>query len=365
MLLFLCGDVMLGRGIDQILPHSCDPTLYESYVRDARRYVRLAEEANGPIEQPVDFDYVWGDALDELKRARPDVRVINLETSITTSDDHWPRKGIHYRMHPENVRCVSAAGVDCCSLGNNHVLDWGYAGLAETLRTLDEAGIQSAGAGPDAEHAGQPAALEVPDRGRVLVYAFGSPTAGVPLKWAAARNRPGVNLLPDLSEQSAARVAGRIALQKRRNDIVVVSIHWGPNWGYGCPPEQVRFAHRLVDGGVNVVHGHSSHHVKGLEVYRGGLILYGCGDFLNDYEGIGGYEALRPDLTLMYFPTVDPAGRGLTGLRLVPMQIRRFRLNRVSAADAGWLADVLNREGRQFGTSVRLHDDTTMTVHWR
>src|SRR5947208_16970240 len=88
--MFLCGDVMTGRGIDQVLPHPGNPVLYESYIRDARDYVQLAERVNGPIPRPVSFSYIWGDALSELERAGTDGRIINLETSITTSEAHWP-----------------------------------------------------------------------------------------------------------------------------------------------------------------------------------------------------------------------------------------------------------------------------------
>src|SRR5262249_15530203 len=152
-----CGDVMTGRGIDQILPHPGDPVLYERHVRDARDYVRLAEAVSGPISRPVDLAYVWGDAIEEMRRA--DVRIVNLETSVTTSDDPWPGRGIHYRMHPANVGCLTAAGIDCCCLANNHVLDWGHPGLEETLRVLDGAGIARAGAGRDAAEAAWPASL--------------------------------------------------------------------------------------------------------------------------------------------------------------------------------------------------------------
>jgi hypothetical protein len=143
--LFLCGDVMTGRGIAQVLPHPSDPRLYEPSVASATRYVELAERANGPIVRPVDFAYVWGDALDELERAHPDARIIDLETSVTTSDQRWD-KGIHYRMHPANVPCLTAARIDCCVLSNNHVLDWGYAGLVETIETLRRAGLRRSAA---------------------------------------------------------------------------------------------------------------------------------------------------------------------------------------------------------------------------
>ena len=76
--LFLFGDVMTGRGIDQALPHSVNPVLYEPYVRDAREYVRLGEKSHGAIRRPLRFDYIWGDALRELDGAKVDLRIANL-----------------------------------------------------------------------------------------------------------------------------------------------------------------------------------------------------------------------------------------------------------------------------------------------
>src|SRR5690606_9624668 len=134
--LFLCGDVMLGRGVDQILPHSAPPTLFEPYVKSAVEYVRLAERAWGRSDEPEGFEYGWGDALAALERVGPAARIINLETAVTADGEPWPRKGIHYRMHPGNVPVLTAAGIDVAVLANNHVLDWGHAGLAETLRAL-------------------------------------------------------------------------------------------------------------------------------------------------------------------------------------------------------------------------------------
>src|SRR5262252_6689064 len=144
--LLLCGDVMTGRGIDQVLPCPVNPVLYEPYLRDAREYVELAETVHGPISRPVSFDYIWGDALEELERAEVDSRIVNLETAITSAEEAWPKE-INYRMHPANIGCITAARIDCCCLANNHVLDWGYAGLDETIATLDKAGVAHAGAG--------------------------------------------------------------------------------------------------------------------------------------------------------------------------------------------------------------------------
>jgi poly-gamma-glutamate capsule biosynthesis protein CapA/YwtB (metallophosphatase superfamily) len=359
---FLCGDVMSGRGIDQVLPHPVDPILYEPYVSDAREYVDLAEKAHGPIQRPVNFDYVWGEALQELDHARVDLRIINLETAITSAETHWPGKGIHYRMHPLNVDCLSAARISGCALANNHVLDWGYEGLSETLRTLDAAGVVHAGAGKDAEEAAAPAVISVSDKGRVLLFSFGSTSSGIPREWTATASRPGVNLLDDLSEATAVRVASEMRSLQQPADFLVASIHWGSNWGQEIPRHQIAFAHRLIEEGVSIVHGHSSHHVKAIEVFKGRLILYGCGDFLTDYEGIGGYEEFRGDLALMYVVELDPGTGELVSARLVAMQMRRFRLEHTSAADARWLTNFLNELGAPFGSQTRLDEDNSLVL---
>jgi len=354
---------MTGRGIDQILPHPGDPRLYEPYVFDARDYLRLAEAAHGPIRRRVAHHYLWGEALGELGAA--DVRIVNLETSITTSGNYWPGKEVHYRMHPQNTPCLTAAGIDCCTLANNHVLDWGYEGLAETLATLDQAGIKHAGAGSNAEEAESPAVLDVAGKGRVLVFSFGLATSGIPEEWAAGRTRPGVNLLEELSDRTSRRVAARMRQAEAPGDVVVASIHWGGNWGYEVPEAQIRFAHRLVEEGISLVHGHSSHHAKALELYRGQPILYGCGDFLTDYEGIRGHEVYRGDLAIMYFVRLDPSRGSLADLRLVPMQLRRFRLRRAMPKDVQWVQRMLHREAERFGTEVSLNPDNSLSVRPR
>ncbi len=362
--LFLCGDAMTGRGIDQALPHPVSPVLYEPYVRDAQEYVDLAEKANGPIRRPVTFDYIWGDVLQELDRAEVNLRIINLETAITSAETPWRGKGIHYRMHPRNIGCLSAARITACALANNHVLDWGYAGLSETLRTLAEAGIARSGAGENADEAAAPAVLNVPGKGRLLLFSFGSTTSGIPREWCATDSRAGENLLDDFSETTAARIANQMRQFQQPCDLLVASIHWGSNWGYDIPPQQIAFAHRLVEGGVAIVHGHSSHHVKAIEVFKGRLILYGCGDFITDYEGISGYESFRGDLALMYLVDLDSRSGELLSVRLVPMQMRRFRLEQTSAADARWLCNLLEQLGESFGTSAQPDGDNSLILEW-
>jgi poly-gamma-glutamate capsule biosynthesis protein CapA/YwtB (metallophosphatase superfamily) len=362
--LFLCGDVMTGRGIDQILPHPSKREIYESYMKSALRYVELAEQANGAIPRPVDYSHIWGDVLGELAERSPDRRIVNLETSVTTSDAP-AHKGINYRMHPKNVPCLSAARIDCCVLSNNHVLDWGVAGLLETLSTLRDARISTAGAGATDREAARPAVLELAGNRRILVFGFGAPSSGIPESWAAAGSRPGIRFLPDLSEKAAARVIEEIRAHRRAGDVVVASIHWGGNWGYEVPPRQREFARRLIDAGaVDVLHGHSSHHPKGVEVYHGRLILYGCGDFINDYEGISGYEKFRSDLVVAYFVALDATSGELVGLAMVPFRMARFRLQRANREEMTWLRDTLDRESRPFAARVVLTAKGSLALRW-
>jgi poly-gamma-glutamate synthesis protein (capsule biosynthesis protein) len=292
---------------------------------------------------------------------QPDARIINLETAVTRSNDR-ASKGINYRMSPENAECLVAAKIDCCVLANNHVLDWGRAGLLETLTTLQQLNVKATGAGRNDREARAPAVLNLA-KARLLIFSFGSTSSGIPLEWAATSDAPGINLLPDLRGTSALEVADQVMARRRPGDLVVVSIHWGSNWGYHIPDQQAILARALIDkAGVSIVHGHSSHHPRAIEIYRDRLILYGCGDFLNDYEGIPGYERYRDDLALMYFADLDPASGCLHALKLVPLQIKNFRLSIPPWPDIEWIQQILDRECQKFGTRVIFDAERQLVV---
>jgi len=361
--LALAGDVMLGRGIDQILPHPGDPVLHERSVTDARRYVELAEQVNGPVPHPVEPTWPWGASLAALERAAPDVRILNLETSITRSDRFAPGKAVHYRMSPDNLACLTAVRPDACTLANNHLLDLGREGLEETLDVLSAAGLATTGAGRDFEAAWTPAATPLEGGGRVLVCSMGAPSSGIPPSWAATGDRAGLAVLDEPLAEQAPVVLDRIRRWRRKGDRVVVSVHWGSNWGYAVDDDQVDLARALIDGGVDVVYGHSSHHPRPIEVYRDRPILYGCGDLINDYEGISGHEAYRGDLRLLYLVDLDRRTGALAGLRMLPMQTHRLRLRSASATDSEWLRSVLERTSHTPGQRVGLEPDGSLTLH--
>jgi poly-gamma-glutamate synthesis protein (capsule biosynthesis protein) len=157
------------------------------------------------------------------------------------------------------------------------------------------------------EQASAPAVFDA-GQGRVLLFAAATRSSGVPKEWAAGPGQAGVNRI-DLFQWNVQQIGAQVRAVKRAGDIAVLSLHWGGNWGYEVEKDQRQFAHRVIDeAGIDLVHGHSSHHPRGIEVYRNKAIIYGCGDLINDYEGITPRHAeFRSELTLMYFPTLDPA----------------------------------------------------------
>jgi len=363
--LLLAGDVMTGRGIDQVMPEPLPPVLYERWVKDAREYVRLAERVHGEIKAPVTVAYIWGDALTEMDRLRPDARIVNLETAVTLGSKPWPGKGIRYRMNPAHLRCLAAARIDACSLANNHVLDWGEQGLNDTLQALRRAGIASAGAGANIQQAQAPAILYQPRGARLLLFALATPSSGVPPDWQAQAQRAGIDFLPRLDEQAAQRLADRVRTHRRAGDIAIISMHWGENWVDEIPSEQRWFARRLIDlGAADVVHGHSSHHPLPMEVIEGKLVLHGCGDLINDYEGITPHTAHRADLVCLYGVTLDRATGRLVRLEIVPLQLRRFQLKHPPTALRQWLHHVLADGCEAMGTRIEVDSQGRWNVHW-
>ena len=203
----------------------------------------------------------------------------------------------------------------------------------------------------------------LPTRRGYLSFLSATVTSGIPRSWAATTDIPGVNLLTRLSEADALRAAEYIVSIKQPGDLAVVSLHWGSNWGYEIPAEQQLFARTLIDrANVSIIHGHSSHHAKAIEVYHKRLILYGCGDFLNDYEGIRGYEEYRSDLALMYFADIEPTTGNLAAFEIIPLQIRNFQLSRPSRQDIEWMQQTLQRECLRFGTGIALNPDGRLVL---
>jgi poly-gamma-glutamate capsule biosynthesis protein CapA/YwtB (metallophosphatase superfamily) len=258
-------------------------------------------------------DYPWGNTLPTLYRA--DWRFCNLECIISDRGIPWAehRKAFHFRSAAKNIAVLKGAHINAVSIANNHVMDYGYDALSEMLDILDEAGIVHSGAGLDSERASRLATTEV--RGlKIGILAF---TDNEP-DWEATPDHPGTFYVPtDLGDLRAKNLLDAVRRSRGQVDVLIVSAHWGSNWGYDPPSEHISFGHALVEAGADIVFGHSSHVFRAIEFYKDRPIFYGGGNFIDDYAVD---EVERNDQSFIY--VVEVTDRLPARVCLYPTMIR-------------------------------------------
>lgn len=288
--------------------------------------------------QTVAPAYPWGDTLPVLRRA--DLRIANLECVLADGGKPAPGKVFTFRTDLKNVRSLLLAQIDLVSLANNHVLDYGTDALQEMLPTLDRHGILHAGAGTDLTSAARPTVCRV---GGTAV-GFVAFTDNQP-DWEAAPGTPGVYYVPVTTHgQRVDQLLALLRRTKARVQLLIVSAHWGGNWGSDAPPEHRALARQLVEAGADVVFGHSPHVFRGVEVYRDRPIIYSAGDFVDDYA-VDPEE--RNDLSFIFLMETD--GGTPRALRLFPTIIAGFRV-RLAVRSARDTADRMARLCGDLGT---------------
>ncbi len=315
------GDAMLGRSVDERWAGS---------------------ESAGSTRDPAG---VWGTTLPALRGL--DGLVVNLECALSTRGERTPNRGYYFRADPAwAVPALEAAGTSFASLANNHLLDFGPTALADTVDHLADAGIAATGAGRDRAAAFEPAVASAGDLDVGVValtdqsrsYRADSDSAGT--AW--------LRLDPERPETRERVGAMLESVYRRDPDLVVASLHWGPNWEVRPSATQRRFARWLVDRGVDVVHGHSAHVLQGIEVYQGRPILYDLGDYVDDYvvkEGLHNDRSARVELAV-------EDGR-LDRLRVAPVEIVDERVRRASGDVAAWVRERVRTLSAEFGTTVK------------
>ena len=338
---------MLGLLIDQMFPqHVSEP--------DEARIVSSFQKAN-PTLTEYGPESPWGNTLPLLYSA--DLNFLNLETSATTHPTKWPNKVFNYRMHPDNINALQTARISYAGLANNHTLDFSERGLLETVKTVKKAGIAFAGAGETGDEATRPAVLQLPasdgkSKHDIHIWA----AADHPRDWAAV---PTFHFI-DYRQKTRQRLTDLLTKPTSNSTLKIFSVHWGPNYSWQPAQEIQDLAHFLIDEcGIDIIHGHSSHHVQGVEKYKGKLIIYGCGDFVDDYALIPGY---RNDLSAIWQVTVEEAkeseGRSLSlkELKVCPTKIERFAARALESQDDDfrWVNDKIATLSRELGTMVNL-----------
>ncbi len=311
--LAFAGDVMLGRLVNESL-------------------------AGGNYACP------WGDLLPVLRPV--DLFLVNLECALTARTQRWSDGGykpFYFRADPAAVATLQLGRVNFASLANNHIEDFGPEGLRDTLDVLDRAGIAHAGAGVHRSAAREPARLTV-DGTRIGVVAF----ADYPEEWRATATGPGINYTPvslDLEHFDDVRQA--LAAAREQADVVVFSIHWGPNMCARPTPDFRKFARAVIDAGADIFWGHSAHIVQGVEPRRGRLILYDTGDFIDDYA-VDDY--LRNDLSALFLVRLSPPV--VEELEVVPVRIEDMQVNLARGRERDWFIDRFRTRCAELGTEV-------------
>lgn len=285
------GDNMLGRAIQLTLPHQTPGDEDVTDTITAKEYLELAGVNN--IErikkQNANGSYLWGDLL--KYDFHEDLRIINIESACTTTIQQTYTK-IEYHTNIQNIPLIFKQfnRPYLLTMANNHALDMGRKAFEnETLPNVKNV----VGVGMNHFESTYPYLNK-----NIAVFGFATECSGTSRKWAATTHRSGVAWLPSISTKANVNQAFNIihkAFDKHdlEGKCIIITIHWGPNWSTYDDGQEYRqqLAYRLIDElGVSIIHGHSSHHIRGMEVYKGKFITYGAGDFVNDYEGISGHE---------------------------------------------------------------------------
>jgi poly-gamma-glutamate capsule biosynthesis protein CapA/YwtB (metallophosphatase superfamily) len=270
----LTGDVMVGRTLDSII------------------------SLKG-------YDYPWGNLLPLMKET--DLNIINLETTLTNNKIK-NNKTFNFRASPDKVKSLVNANVTIVNLANNHIMDYNKEGLLETIETLDKAGIQHIGAGKNFNEATNPV---VKHKNNISLGIFGL-TDNEP-QWKA-NSGSGINYIDINNKKDKETTLASIKELKEKTDIVIVTIHWGPNMQEKPSAKFIEFGHAMVDHGANIVHGHSAHILQGIEIYNNNLILYDTGDFVDDYVVD---PDLRNDLSAFFVIKVNQDG--ILNVDLIPV----------------------------------------------
>lgn len=320
MKLLFIGDVMIGRLVNELLTR----------------------------EAP---EFPWGNTLPLFHEA--DWRICNLECCLSDNGEPWPEKTFHFRSEAKNIAVLKAAGINAVSLANNHALDFGREALRDTLWTLDSAGIAHAGAGTNWYDASQPTVCEV----HGVRIAFISFTDNEP-EWAAADDQAGIFYVP-IGESASLEdeLLELVQTAKERNDFAIVAAHWGGNWGWTPPREQVLLGHRLIDAGADVVIGHSPHVFRGVEIYRSHPIVYSAGNFVDDYR-VDKVE--RNDWSFIFILETD--GLRFQRLRLHPTVIRLCQAWRAPNDESQVIAKKMLELCAALGTEVSTRDDGILEI---
>ncbi len=241
--------------------------------------------------------------------SKADLTVVNLETAITTRGTPPAGKAYAFRAPASALTALKGAGVDVVSIANNHGMDFGQVGLADSLAAGRDAGLPVVGAGVDEDAAFAPYVAQVHGRRVAVIGATQVLDSSLATAWTARPDQPGL-----ASAKDVERLVEQVRQTRTTADVVVVYLHWGTET-VSCATEAQRgLARRLADAGADVVVGSHAHVLLGGGWLGSTYVDYGLGNFV--FYARGGAAAETGVLTL----TVQ--GRRVTDAAWAPARIR-------------------------------------------
>ena len=285
--------------------------------------------------------YPWGDVLPLLKKN--DFNIINLETTITKSEKRV-FKVFNFKLDPDNIQSLVEANISLVNLANNHIFDFNEEGFVETTQLLDSKKIKHVGAGKDLNQARK---LEILEKNGIKIGVIGY-TDNEP-DWAATSEKAGINYIRigqlDQVEHDIKSIRNQV-------DILIISIHWGPNKVERPETNLVDFAHKIIDCGADLIHGHSAHIFQGIEIYNGKPIIYGAGDFIDDYMV---YPDQHNDHSFLFKAIITKDG--IQKIELIPVYISEMQVNLAKDELAHKILNHMKKLSAEFGTKLEIKNN--------
>ena len=315
----------------------CSPThpvMGSEIVLNAVGDIMLAGSGT-PVYARLGYDYPFAATRKHLQRG--DLVIGNLEAPITNRGEEFHEKQFRFQADPAAATALREAGFSVLTLANNHMLDYGAAGLQDTINFLDRCGILHTGAGKDLRAARQAAAITV--KGKRL--AFLSYSLTFPKEFYATGSRPGT------APGYPSFFTDDIAKARQTADYVIVSFHWGTERAEHPHSRQVAAAHQAIDAGADVVLGHHPHVLQGIERYKGGVIMYSLGNFAFGSLSPSSQHSVIARITL---------GEGIRDVEFIPLNVLnhtvRFQPRVMEAERGDAVIAHLNRISAHLGTAI-------------
>ncbi|SNB47374.1 CapA family protein [Geobacter sp. DSM 9736] len=276
--------------------------------------VMLGGNAGSKLLRQRGYDYPFAATAMLLRSA--DITMGNLEAPITSGGTEFRNKRFRFRCNPKTATALRNAGFSLVTLANNHILDYGIAGLEHTLSHLSRAAISFTGAGADLSSARQPALISV--KGKTIAFLAYSLT--LPAEFFATPFRGGT------APGFPGYIKKDIARARSKSDHVVVSFHWGDELAALPKPTQAAAARAAIDAGAVLVLGHHPHVLQGIEHYKNGVILYSLGNFAFASSSV------RSDRSVIARITLD---EGVEEVELLPLNVLNSEVKLQPAALSG------------------------------